>query len=407
MASGRLVGTLFVFCMPFLGQCRQIRGGKRMTVAENSTFASLRVDFSGLPTTSYAPIVEKTLCSVVAVVATAMSAPQKIKIDGVGVLYKEAQPRKSMGSGAIFDKSGLVLTNFHVIDEKNCSYTVNLCGERAYKAEVVAKDSITDLAILRLKEPADGKGEIKEFKPIAIGDATKSKVGDIVLAMGNNLGFAGTVTAGMLSAVGRTMEESASLKTEKEHRSLQPYLQTDAAVNVGSSGGPLLNMEGELIGINTAIVSPGKSGGNVGIAFAVPSNLLHPIVKAATESKEMVWPSDGIEEVCNDPEGVKVKKIAHSSPAEKAGIKEGDVIMKIVTPTGDDEKDKSPIVRTISTTSLYKMHLMSLDVGSTYTYTIKHDGHKPDLDATISDALGGLGALFGGGSGAGSTEKQE
>eukprot|EP00466_Bigelowiella_natans_P013987 jgi/Bigna1/147387/aug1.146_g22095 len=386
--------------------------------------ASMRVNMTTLPTTSYSPIVKKVLCSVVSIEASSNTS-SVIEIDGVGILYKQNSPRKSMGSGAIITPGGLVITNHHVIDEANATYIVKTCGEKIFKADVILKDHITDLAILKMKEGIDGSS-LPEFTPIKIGDATKSEIGDVVLALGNNLGLHNTVTAGLISNIGRTMNDSETLSggasssdgegasassmkssTEDMEQSLrQPYVQTDAAVNVGSSGGALVNSAGELIGINTAIVSPGKGGGNVGVAFAVPSNLLHPIIKAATEGKPMLWPVDGIdvERTNMNGGGVRVAKVIPNSAAYISGIRENDILVKITKDAKDIE---------ISSPSLYKMHLMDLDVGETYTYHVLKDGKSPSKEFKVKidgkippqpmkkgssdhDLGNALGALFGG-----------
>ena len=164
----------------------------------------------------------------------------------------------SLGSGFIIDPSGIVITNNHVIEGAN-EVTVILTDGRKLKAEVVGKDSKVDVAVLKVKSD-------KPLKAVKFGDSDKMRVGDAVMAVGNPFGLGGTVTAGIVSARNRNIDSGP----------YDDYIQTDASINKGNSGGPLFNMEGEVIGINTAILSP--SGGSIGIGFATPSNTVMPII---------------------------------------------------------------------------------------------------------------------------------
>ena len=352
-------------------------GGTQLLAAQTT---SIKAHITGLPVTSFAPIVEATQAAIVSVVAASNSSGI-VKIPGVGTLFRDSSPRKSMGSGAIFTRSGLVITNFHVIDEPNATLTVKTSNGRRYRAQPVVSDHVTDLAVLRIGEPVDGLPKTKDFTPIVIGDATRSRVGDIVLAMGNNLGFAGTVTAGMISAIGRSMTESESLAKKSRPTiegavsgAAQPFIQTDAAVNVGSSGGALVNTDGELVGINTAIVSPGKGSGNVGVAFAIPSNLLHPIIKAAMEGKPLLWPVDGIIELTRVERGLRVDKIKDPSPACTANMRVNDTLTAI---------DVRAVRVPLSTVAGYKMLLTGLNVSDTYQYDVIREGKAAHIDVKL------------------------
>ena len=169
-------------------------------------------------------------------------------------------PRKpgSLGSGFVIDASGIIITNNHVIADAN-EVTVIFTDGQKLKAEILGKDQKVDVAVLRVKPE-------KPLKAVKFGDSDKSRVGDWVLAVGNPFGLGGSVTAGIVSARNRNIDSGP----------YDNYIQTDAAINKGNSGGPLFNMDGEVIGINTAILSP--SGGSVGIGFATPSNTVQPVI---------------------------------------------------------------------------------------------------------------------------------
>ncbi|MGH7034746.1 MAG: trypsin-like peptidase domain-containing protein, partial [Stellaceae bacterium] len=174
---------------------------------------------------------------------------------------QEALPRQqtSLGSGFIIDPSGLVVTNNHVIEDAD-DITVTMQDDTNFKAEVVGRDTKTDLALLRVKSS-------KPLPSVKFGDSDQIRVGDWVLAIGNPFGLGGSVTAGILSARAREINAGP----------YDDFLQTDAAINRGNSGGPMFNMAGEVIGINTAIYSP--SGGSIGIGFAIPASLAKPVIE--------------------------------------------------------------------------------------------------------------------------------
>ena len=165
----------------------------------------------------------------------------------------------SLGSGFVIDASGIVITNNHVIADAN-EVTVILTDGQKLKAEVLGKDQKVDVAVLRVKPE-------KPLKAVKFGDSDKARVGDWVLAVGNPFGLGGSVTAGIVSARNRNIDSGP----------YDNYIQTDASINKGNSGGPLFNMDGEVIGINTAILSP--SGGSVGIGFATPANTVQPVIE--------------------------------------------------------------------------------------------------------------------------------
>jgi len=215
------------------------------------------------------------------------------------------------GSGVLISADGHIITNHHVIDEAN-EIEVTLNNRKVYKATLVGADPNNDIALLKI--------EGVHFEPILFGDSDRVKVGEWVLAVGNPYNLTSTVTAGIVSAKGRDLEGNTNIES---------FIQTDAAVNPGNSGGALVNARGELIGINTAISS--KTGAFVGYSFAVPSNIAKKVVEDLMEYGNVQKALIGIQ---YDPkednlEGVKILAISEGGGAEKAGLQVEDVIVKI------------------------------------------------------------------------------
>ncbi len=248
----------------------------------------------------------------------------------------------SAGSGFIIDPSGIVVTNNHVIGEAN-DITVLLQDGTRLKAEVIGKDSKVDLAVLRVK--AD-----KPLPAVPFGDSETARPGDWVLAIGNPFGLGGSVTAGIVSARGRNIESGP----------YDNYLQTDASINKGNSGGPLFNMAGEVIGINTAILSP--TGGSVGIGFAVPASTAIPIIEQLRQFGETRrgWLGVRIQNVdestaealgLGTARGALVAGIDEKGPAKPAGLEVGDVIVRF---DGREVKDSRDLPRIVASTPVGK-----------------------------------------------------
>jgi len=235
--------------------------------------------------------------------------------------YRDRQPRdfkqQSLGSGFIIDKQGFILTNNHVVESTD-EIKVKLADGREFKAEIVGRDPKTDLALIRIEPESD-------LPTLSLGDSETAQVGDWVIAIGNPFGLGHTVTAGIVSAKYRQIGAG----------SYDNFIQTDASINPGNSGGPLLNTAGEVIGINTAIFS--RSGGNIGIGFAIPINMAKDILPQLKEGKVVRgWLGVMIQEVTpelkeklglSDVHGALVADVTGGGPAEKAGIKRGDVIV--------------------------------------------------------------------------------
>jgi serine protease Do len=232
---------------------------------------------------------------------------------------KQQQRRRatSLGSGFFIDNKGHVVTNNHVIQDAD-EVSVILGDDTRLEAKVIGRDAKTDLAVLKV-EPHS------KIAPVKFGDSDALRVGDWVLAIGNPFGFGGTVTAGIISARGRDINAGP----------YDDFLQSDASINRGNSGGPMFNLDGEVIGINTAIFSP--SGGSIGIGFAIPSNIAQGVIQQLIDHGEVRRGWLGVriqtvtEEIADalglkDAEGALVAGVIPGGPAEKAKIKDGDVI---------------------------------------------------------------------------------
>ncbi len=240
-----------------------------------------------------------------------------------GDMFKEfgtPQERQSsaLGSGFIIDEEGIVVTNNHVIEGAE-DIVVQVNGEKKFKAKVIGADPLSDIAVLKIESK-------EKFLPVRFGDSDKARIGDWVIAIGNPFGLGGTVTSGIISARNRSIGLSR----------YEDYIQTDASINSGNSGGPLFDMNGDVIGINTAIL--GRSG-NVGIGFSIPSNSAKIVIDQLIEFGETKrgWLGVRIQDVTkeiaeveklDEPRGALVASVAPNSPSEKAGVKSGDIILE-------------------------------------------------------------------------------
>jgi serine protease Do len=256
----------------------------------------------------------------------------------------DAQPRRatSLGSGFIVDSGGLVVTNNHVIADAD-EITVTLQDDTSFKAEVVGRDTKVDLALLRVKPT-------KPLVSVKFGDSDGTRVGDWVLAIGNPFGLGGTVTAGILSARAREINAGP----------YDDFLQTDASINRGNSGGPMFNMNGDVIGINTAIYSP--TGGSIGIGFAIPSNLAKSVIDQIRDFGRVRrgWLGVNIQSVTDEiaeslgldrPKGALIASVRDAGPAQVAGIQPGDVVL---TFDGKDVTDMRRLPRIVAETPIEK-----------------------------------------------------
>jgi len=286
---------------------------------------------------SYAPIVQHVQPAVVNVYAAKIVQNRNPFLDdpifrrffGVPGGQQE-QMQRSLGSGVLVDSSGLVVTNNHVIEGAD-QVKVSLADKREFEAEIVLKDSRTDLAVLRLKDSHE------KFPTLDLANSDELQVGDVVLAIGNPFGVGQTVTHGIVSALARTQVGITDY---------QFFIQTDAAINPGNSGGALVDMNGKLVGLNTAIFS--RSGGSQGIGFAIPANMVRVVVASAKSGGKAVrrpWLGAKLQAVTPEiaetlglprPAGALVTNVTPNSPAAKAGVKVSDLIVSIDGQDVDD-----------------------------------------------------------------------
>src|SRR5215472_14270202 len=249
---------------------------------------------------------------------------------------RPAQKAQAVGTGFIIDPAGWVVTNYHVAGKAD-SITITMNDGRKLKAKLMGGDEKTDLALLKVESD-------KALPYVEFGDATKVRVGQAVMAVGNPFGLGGTVTTGIVSARGRDIHSGP----------FDDYIQTDAAINRGNSGGPLFNMEGKVIGINTAIFSP--TGGNIGLGFAIPSSLAEPVIAQLKTNGKVERAMLGVqiqplsEELAksmsmDSEKGALVAQVQPDSPALAAGVKSGDVIKNV---DGKDVESIRDVTRMIS-----------------------------------------------------------
>jgi serine protease Do len=303
---------------------------------------------------------------------------------GQGPGSDDSGPRQrksnSLGSGFVIDPSGIVVTNNHVIGDANDISVIFPDGTRL-KAEIVGKDSKVDLAVLKVKSD-------KPLKAVKFGNSDVLRPGDWVMAIGNPFGLGGSVTAGIVSARGRNIESGP----------YDNYIQTDAAINKGNSGGPLFNMNGEVIGINTAILSP--TGGSVGIGFAVPASTAAPVIEQLREFGETRrgWLGVRIQQVTDEiadslnikpARGALIAGIDDKGPAKPAGIEPGDVVIKF---DGHDIKEMRDLPRIVADTPVGKdVEVVVVRKGKEEKKTVKlgrlEDGERARQASVQKDAV--------------------
>jgi serine protease Do len=278
-----------------------------------------------------------------------------------GIPHPRARQAQSLGSGFVIDPSGIVITNNHVIGDANDIIVIFTDG-RKLKAKVVGKDSKVDVAVLKVASD-------KPLKTVKFGDSDKMRVGDGVMAVGNPFGLGETVTAGIISARNRNIDSGP----------YDDFLQTDASINKGNSGGPLFNLQGEVIGINTAILSP--SGGSIGIGFATPSATVMPVIAQLEEFHETRrgWLGVRIQPVddtiadslgLGSARGALIAGVDEKGPAKPAGLKPGDVIVKF---DGKDIKESRDLPRLVA----------SMPVGKSVDVVVIRDGKEVTKSVTL------------------------
>lgn len=322
---------------------------------------------------SFAPIVKRAAPAVVNIYASRkIRAPRSPLFDDPFFRHffgdqpgNQAPERmqKSLGSGVLVAADGVVITNNHVINDAD-QIRVALADKREFDAELLLKDERTDLAVLKI----DGDGE--SFPTVPFADSDELEVGDLVLAIGDPFGVGQTVTQGIVSALARTQVGISDYRS---------FIQTDAAINPGNSGGALIDMTGRLVGINTAIYS--RSGGSLGIGFAIPANMAQLIVRSALEEGEIrrPWFGASMQVVTSDiadglgldrPRGALVTRVTDDGPAFRAGFRVGDLILAVAGRTIDDPDG-------------FGYRFVTQGVGGTTDVTVLRNGSQLTLTVTL------------------------
>ncbi|MDO6695095.1 DegQ family serine endoprotease [Aliiglaciecola sp. 3_MG-2023] len=350
-----------------------IVGTASLGMSANAALPFFSSDKNEVPT--LAPMLEETTPAIVsiAVEGTQVSrqrVPEMFRhFFGGSDEQVQERPFKGLGSGVIIDaKQGYVVTNNHVVDNAN-EITVKLTDGRELKAKKLGADAQSDIALLQI--------EAKDLHAVPLANSDKLRVGDFVVAIGNPFGLNQTVTSGIVSALGRSGLNIGGY---------EDFIQTDAAINRGNSGGALVNLRGELIGINTAIFGP--NGGNVGIGFAIPSNMMKSLVDQIIEFGEVrrgllgVIGQDvdaGLADAMNLDvnKGAFVSEVSPDSAAEKGGIESGDIITHI---------------NGLAVTSFQELRakIGTMGAGTEVELTILRKGKSRDIEVTLGDATGAV-----------------
>jgi len=330
--------------------------------------------------TSYADVVEKTSSAVVRIEAehkekAGQQLPQFPFGDDMFRQFRVPNPNQNqrpqiergLGSGVIVSADGSILTNNHVVDGAE-KITVLLSDNKSFEAKIVGTDQLSDLAVLKI--------DAQNLPFLTLGNSDSVRIGDIVLAIGNPLGIGQTVTAGIISAKGR--------RTGLSDGSYEDFLQTDAPINRGNSGGALVNLNGELIGINSQILSPGgASGGNIGIGFSIPSNMAKTVLEQLLKDGKVHRGMLGIniqnvtEDTARalelkDQSGILVSNVKSGSAADKAGVKRGDIITAI---NGEKLEDSNVLRNKVAGTA----------PGTEIKLTVNREGKEMELSATLDE----------------------
>ena len=371
-----ILGAAAAWVMEASGTVHGAGGSVAVTVAKDNDSGAERVSF----TDGFAPVVQPVLPAVVNIHASKivkmpqqqmpfLNDPMFQQFFGQQFGQQNQQPQQqrehSLGSGVIVSSDGYILTNNHVVDGAS-DIKVSLKDKREFKAQVVGTDPRTDLAVLKI--PATG------LTAITFGDSAKAQVGDFVLAIGNPFGVGETVTMGIISALQRS-----GLGIED----YEDFIQTDAAINPGNSGGALINVHGDLIGINTAILTGGEGGGNEGVGFAIPVNMARGIMEQLVKNGKVSrgYIGVGIEAVTPDlakafglatPEGALVGEVEPNSPGSRAGLQRGDIILSVNGQPISDERD-------------LRLRIAAMAPGQTVKLEIVRNGQKQTVSVTLEE----------------------
>lgn len=343
------------------------------SIVAPSATAALPITVDGQQLPSLSPMLQKVMPAVVSIAiegtqTSHQQIPEQFRFffgPNFPTEQLQQRPFRALGSGVIVDaEKGYIVTNFHVINGAD-KITVQLHDGREHQAELVGADKMSDIALIKLDD-------VKNLTQVKIADSDQLNVGDFTVAIGNPFGLGQTVTSGIVSALGRS-----GLNIEN----FENFIQTDAAINSGNSGGALVNLNGELIGINTAILGP--SGGNVGIGFAIPSNMMKNLTDQILEFGEVKRGMLGVKggEITselaeamgyNSNKGAFVSEVVPESAASKAGLEAGDIITSI---NG----------KAINTFGELRAKVATLGAGKEITLSVLRDGEAIKFDVTLGE----------------------
>jgi serine protease Do len=319
-----------------------------------------QASFPGGGPASFAPLVQRVVPAVVNIsviegAQTAIPIPPELRGTPAERLLRERLRRQAVrgaGAGFIIDPAGVIVTNSHVVGHAS-RITVTLADGRELPGQPVGVDELTDLAVIRVTSPSP-------LPSVSWGDSRSVEVGDWVLAAGNPFGVGTSVTAGIVSARGRDIGAGP----------FDDFIQIDAPINPGNSGGPTFNLNGEVIAVNTAIVSP--TGGSVGIGFAVPSEIAQRVVNDLRQKGRIDrgWLGVSVRETETRGTGVQIAAIERTSPAARAGLRPGDVITAV---NGDKVETSTGLVRTIA----------GMPPGGSARLSVRRGGQNVDVSVTV------------------------
>jgi serine protease Do len=352
------------------------RAAEQYTPAEGPGIDPKDVQVLSALDAEYTRLVQAVVPSVVSITSSRHLAQRPV-IDPFEFLFPNRRPRTpkeqiQLGSGVIVSREGHILTNHHVIANME-KIIVQLTDGREEPAQLIGSDEQTDIAVLKIAA--------NKIEPLPLGDSDDVHVGQMVFAIGNPFGLQATVTQGIVSAKGRRAMADSGVE----------FLQTDAAVNQGNSGGPLLNVRGEIIGINSAIFSTSQEGTWLGISFAIPSNVARRALESLLKTGRIIRGYLGVTMVdikdltpqsqqmlhIAGKQGVIVYQVQPGSPADKAGLKQGDIIVRF---NGRDVPDKV----------YFRSRVAELDLHSKVELTILRDGQEQTLTTEIVEAPANL-----------------
>jgi len=351
----------------------QLHGGKQAgqyTPADGPKIDPKDVQVLSEIDAEYIRLTQAVVPSVVSI-TTSRRVLRNQRVDLFEFLFQHRTPQPqegtehSLGSGVIVSREGHIITNHHVVAGMD-TIEVQLTDGRLEPAQLIGTDEQTDIAVLKIN--AD------KIEPLALGDSDRVKVGQLVFAIGNPFGLQETVTQGIISAKGRRAVADSGVE----------FLQTDAAVNQGNSGGPLLNLRGEIIGINSAIFSRSNDGAWLGISFAIPSNVARRALESVLKTGRIVRGYLGVSMVDLSPavaqelgvpagDGAVITSVLPDSPAEKAGLKARDII-------------RSVNKRVVTDTLALRSHVAESDIGARVELGVIRDGKEQTITAVIAEA---------------------